>query len=291
MYFPITDHDQGDHGNHILNEFMSRNQISIWSSCNGLLLCSSYVSSKFPSARYWVYNPTTNQTRFLPRPKLSPIALGLAVDLETAIRTGQYKVVGLLHRHHNVYGFCTYTAGGRSRWRESEATLECAASEVLAAAGPVYLDGAVHWLRARGDIVVFAVGTEQARTLELTEEMRGGHGGKVWFGAVDGRLSLARVEEDEIVVREYVNHITIGVSMWEVKQRVTTAAVCRRTVFPIFFGEEKMVVACRSRRNGIYAYVFRVFSNNLEKKREGRLDERMDGYRKFAPYISNLVQV
>lgn len=71
-----------------LLEFMSKNQISVLSSCNGLLLCSSYVSSKFSSARYWVYNPTTNQVRFLPRPKLPPIALSLAVDLETAIRTG-----------------------------------------------------------------------------------------------------------------------------------------------------------------------------------------------------------
>lgn len=142
-------------------------------------------------------------------------------------------------------------------------------------------------MQVRGDIVVIAVGPpEQARTLELTEEMRGWNSRKVWFGAVDGRLSLARVEEDEIVVWQYVNHITIAVSMWEVKKRVTTEAVCH----PIFFGEEKMVVACRSRRYGIYAYGFRVFRNDLEKKREGRLDERMDGYRKFTPYISNLTQ-
>lgn len=53
-------------------------------------------------------------------------------------------VVGLLHRHHNVHGFCTYTAGGRSFWRESEAMLECAASEVSTTAGTVYLDRAVH---------------------------------------------------------------------------------------------------------------------------------------------------
>lgn len=140
--------------------------------------------------------------------------------------------------------------------------------------------------------MVIAVGPpEQARTLELTEEMRGWNSKKVWFGAVEGRLSLARVEEDEIVVWQYVNHTTIAVSMWEVKKRMTTEMVCRRAVFPIFFREEKMVVACRLKRNGIYAYGFRVFRNDLEKKREGRLDKRMDGYRKFTPYSSNLTQV
>ncbi|KAG9442546.1 hypothetical protein H6P81_018400 [Aristolochia fimbriata] len=236
-------------------KFRNLRGVSIAASCLGLLLC---FKPKSPNSYYYVCNPATNETRVLPRLNRFTAGLGLAAAPDA------YTVVSINPRHVGpgsvVYRFFTFSQSSTTnKWRLARAALQCPAGEICRSAGPVYLRGVIHWLRASstGDVLTFEVEREHARVTELPRAMRASlrsEYSNVWFGAVEGSLCLALVEEGlAVVLWETCDSER---RQWRRKRRIVAAVATTRVgngvcagVIPAFFDGERAVVATQSDRS------------------------------------------
>ncbi|KAL5987417.1 hypothetical protein ACLOJK_038583 [Asimina triloba] len=102
----------------------------------------------------------------------------------------------------NVYGFKMLSAE-KPKWRSSVETLSCRPSKFLATAGPMFVDGVLHWLRALGDILAFHVLKERPWMIKTSVEVEAlsirGYS-NVWFGSIDGLINLDQISGRQMLI-------------------------------------------------------------------------------------------
>ncbi|XP_019191839.1 PREDICTED: F-box protein At5g07610 [Ipomoea nil] len=214
--------------------------IYILQSCNGLLLCRSFLASQ-SKRKYYVYNPTTKH--FSTLPKTCPVTKTSNTVHETSLSFGwsphykvvcvskiirgmslafdpasspHYKVVCIrdsesAHDHYEIEVFSSET----SHWR---AVGDPFLSNVNFR-NSVYWNGAIHWISTWENLTIlsFNVYQETRGTMPVPPSREGGHVG--YFGESCGHLHLVAVYE-RAGDRFDVHEMKSDCSEWFVKYRV-----------------------------------------------------------------------
>ncbi|KDP27588.1 hypothetical protein JCGZ_19593 [Jatropha curcas] len=141
--------------------------IRIIQSCNGLLLCSS-VQFYLPEAKYYVYNPTTNQYAILPPLTGSAdeiCGLYLAFD---PLKSPNYKVIRLLQSEISEPDFQIeiYSSKINHEWKVSNAGFTLESLDIGTHDG-VFCNGAIHWYTDFGPSFYFDVDKEQVKEMAM----------------------------------------------------------------------------------------------------------------------------
>ncbi|KAL3650384.1 hypothetical protein CASFOL_006787 [Castilleja foliolosa] len=114
--------------------------VNIINSCNGLLLCSSYLNKPM---NYFVYNPTTNKSSTIPDCGTQSKVLGISLAFDPT-RSRHYKVVlvrGIFVVDEFEYRFEVYSSENGC-WRKPDGLFR---SRIYFNYG-VYWNGAIHWI-------------------------------------------------------------------------------------------------------------------------------------------------
>ncbi|KAM7481078.1 hypothetical protein LguiB_005661 [Lonicera macranthoides] len=197
--------------------FSISHDIQIEKSCNGLVLLKDWW-------RYWVFNPTTKQSKLIPAPtqgykNLKPI--NLAFD---PLKSHHFKLVS----SPCSYGVLVYSSETDS-WRvlseksvhTSNTSLCNSRCDDLIYEVGVFTNGAIHWPCHRGRTsLCFDVDEERFRIMPMPPIQ----GGEQWrtiryFGESQRRLHMIEYEDD-LTVRFDVFEMETDYSNWFVKYNV-----------------------------------------------------------------------
>ncbi|CAG7865080.1 unnamed protein product [Brassica rapa] len=180
----------------------------IFGCCSGLLLL-------FIDDRLCVTNPIRKKFRFLTR-RDKRKQLGLAVN-QLDRTTHNFKVVFIFEMaktDETKYGF-EINAG--DSWTCSKTTLTCHTSNLDdRMKNPVYLDGALHWLRNDGSIIAFNPETEKARLIKI--DFPQGLASRTLFAP--GVNSLTLVSANGEVIYFYALKNILSDSKWVLEKQI-----------------------------------------------------------------------
>ncbi|XP_019191717.1 PREDICTED: F-box protein At5g07610-like [Ipomoea nil] len=203
--------------------FTEENSISticILQSCNGLLLCSNFVTSHRSKRNYYVYNPTTKH--FSTLPNTSHVVLGMSLTFDPA-SSPHYKVFCIRKSEsaRNHYQIEVYSSD-TGPWR---AVGDPFVSNACFGNG-VYWNGMIHWI-SPGDnflnftILCFNVDLETRGEMPMPPARQGGYVG--FFGESCGHLHLIATYEAEGEIDVY--EMKGDCSEWFVKYKVDVRQV------------------------------------------------------------------
>ncbi|CAO2819482.1 unnamed protein product [Amaranthus hypochondriacus] len=232
---------------HPFTNFLNSRSFQILHSCNGLLLCQSAVS------RYYVCNPSTRQSRILPRcsyMEQDQYALNLAFDPLTST---EYKVICVqkLENQQTFYRIAIYSSETRD-WSLLQKPYS-APNDVNFKNG-VFCHGAIHWMTTTsgGRGVYLKLNTNIITEMPITprqdEESQSQYKFK-YFGKSDECLVY-------IISRPLLNHyiafkLKEDYSGWELKFRLNLnvlipkfPAIARHFGFHPLFTEYECDVLC-----------------------------------------------
>ncbi|CAH2036694.1 unnamed protein product [Thlaspi arvense] len=184
----------------------------ILGSSSGLLLL-------FVDKCFCVANPVTKKYLFLDSSvHRSTASIGFAVD-QIDHNTQSFKVVCVDDFDPGEMGF---EIGTDNSWSLSNTSMTWPLSDLVEDMKPVYLDGALHWLRKDGSILAFNPETEQARMITPTN-FPNEPGSKLFFGLGDNRLTLISATEETI--RVFALESTLTDPEWILARQIVNMAV------------------------------------------------------------------
>nr|GMC59011.1 DnaJ protein homolog [Ipomoea batatas] len=203
--------------------FTEENSICILQSCNGLLLCSDFVTSHWSKRSYYVYNPTTKHFSTLPnKAEASRVVRGMSLAFDPA-RSPHYKVVCIRKSEsaRNHYQIEVYSSD-TGPWR---AVGDPFVSNVCFKNG-MYWNGMIFWISPGYNflnltILCFDVDLETRVEMPVPPARQGGYVG--FFGESCGHLHLIATYEPEGKIDVY--EMKGDCSEWFVKYKVDVGQV------------------------------------------------------------------
>ncbi|PHT75841.1 hypothetical protein T459_19363 [Capsicum annuum] len=199
-------------------------------SCNGLF-CISFNLGVENDKVYYVYNPSTNKHRLIPRPDLGTrdiVVMNLAFD---PLVSQCYKLVCVM-KSDGVYEFFVYSSE-TGVWRDSMEVLD--ANQQFLAQG-VFFNGSMHWVSEKWSFLRFdldalcfkAMPSTMIPNGELKRNIR-------YFGESGGHLHLIEVHGFRSMSFE-VLQLETDYLKWFVKYRVDLSSL--HTAYPLMLSEE-----------------------------------------------------
>ncbi|KAI3444342.1 hypothetical protein Pfo_001007 [Paulownia fortunei] len=210
------------------------NGIRVSQSCNGLFLCPADIAIKKSNnvfcshasnanVEHYVYNPTTNKTRFIPLPSRGNTrqvtAMNLAFDPSNS---PHYKVVSLSRVHKNYVSYTQVDIYSSETWcwsvSKADFPRDCAHVDF---SNGVFLNGAIHWPSYTGDTsVYFDVDNECFKIMPMPPVQDGQSRRTIrFFGESGGWLLLIDFHEP-FTMKFVVFGMENDYSNWSVKYHV-----------------------------------------------------------------------
>lgn len=201
-------------------------------SCNGLF-CISFSLGVENDQVYYVYSPSTNQDRLIPRPDLGTksyeiVVMNLAFD---PMVSDCYRLV-CVTKSDGVYEFSVYSSD-TGVWRDSMEMLD--ANQHFLAQG-IFFNGCMHWVSEKWSFFRFNLDSLCFRTMPSTVIPSGELKRNIrYFGQSGGHLHLIEVHGFRSMSFE-VLELETDYSQWFVKYRVDLSSL--HTAYPLMLSEE-----------------------------------------------------
>ncbi|XP_059664258.1 F-box protein At5g07610-like [Cornus florida] len=229
-YIPLIEYNSNSNGGESKSSLVvvPNMQTRILHSCNGFLLCVDSLSGN-----YQVYNPTTKQFSFLPKPSFHSTGdnslfscanivdrlLYLSFD---PLKSLHYKVVLLHEIVHRLYEIHIYSSETRAWWTPFDDSNPFSAPVVLNINNGVYCNGSIHWFSLSSKATSMYFDVDQHRFCPMPSPLYEAPYNCRHFGESRGHLHLT----------EHTNYGCFNISQmesdyskWSLKYRVELDAM------------------------------------------------------------------
>ncbi|KAF5761705.1 putative F-box domain-containing protein [Helianthus annuus] len=202
-------HLRHTHFTHSLYFYPDPRGIRIVQSCNGLLLCCTYRGS-IDTRKYYVFNPTTKQFRFIPslpgglKVRRSILHMGLAFHPTDCVH---YKLVctRLVKPAKDLLQVQIYSSD-TGKWKICPVTFH--SSWLFFQQQGVYWNGAFYLVPSYDNHLHFKIEAQQWHTFPLPVEMTSLEWSTLYFGESRGHLHL-------IVCKNFLDYNTLHLNVYE----------------------------------------------------------------------------
>ncbi|KAG7649885.1 hypothetical protein ISN45_At01g048910 [Arabidopsis thaliana x Arabidopsis arenosa] len=153
--------------------------------------------------------------------------IGFAVD-QTDRTTPSFKIVNIKEVRNATETTYEFEINAGDSWKLLKTTLTCCTSNLDdRMKKPVYMKGALHWLRNDGSIVAFNLKTEKARLIPIRfpKELCL----KTLFTAVDNNLTLISATEEVIYV--YAFHNILSDPKWVLVKQIRNGVLDEKRLY------------------------------------------------------------
>ncbi|KAK8661857.1 hypothetical protein V6N13_091447 [Hibiscus sabdariffa] len=237
-----------------------KDRVKVRASCNGLLCCSSIPHKGV----YYVCNPMTRVSKWLPRSRERPVTrfypdgeatlVGLACDISrnkfNVVLAGYHRTFG--HRPDGTF-ICLIFDLHSNRWRKFVSHLDDQFKN-MNKNQVVFVNGALHWLTGSCSyILALDLDYDVWRKIPLPDEVSYGTGNRVYLLDSSGCLSLIQISDAWMkiwVMEDYekeVWHMVDGVSLQCIRGLAPGIFPIARTGECIFLATQRQVLVYHQR--------------------------------------------
>ncbi|WCJ37165.1 F-box and associated interaction domains-containing protein [Euphorbia peplus] len=192
--------------------------VCIQSSCNGLLLCSSFRCHE-EDRKYYICKPTTKQYQLLPELNCKTV---FAIDIAYDPRLSpHYKIICICNSNQlvNHWQIKIYDAA-TSSWRVSGNPVIISHDLLTLHSRGVFWKGALHWVGTRNSLLRFEIQREHVVKIPMPAMPDRRSERKIgYFGESGGHLYLIEINRAPTIVFNVIE-MRSNLSGWSVKYQV-----------------------------------------------------------------------